>query len=539
MTIPINLLNWLIALLPIAALLILMIKFRWKATKAAPVGMMIALLSALFVFDATTTLVVVEGAKGLWSAFIVILIIWPAILIYEVSNTAKAFATFRLGIQKLLPNELLQLLALGWCFVGFLIGVTGFGVPVAVGAPLLLGIGVAPLYAVIIALIGHAWGNTFGTLAAAWDSLRMVTNLDNDPAAVLSTAMWAGAFIWLWNFIIGISICYLYGKKKAIIKGLPAVITISILQGGGQLLMSQINQTIACFLPACVALVAVIILGRTKLYNKEWRIEDSKIMSRTAQVNQTDFNKDMSLSQAFLPYIILTVITLAILLIAPINDLFGQVKLGFSFPETSTGYGITNPAVELYSPISPFTHASLFMLVSAIFGLVYFKKKNWIKSDEISGIFSRSFKKTIPSGFAVIGFLLTARIMSGSGQTLVLAEGMSQVLGEAYCVLAPVVGLLGSFMTSSNMASNILFGEFQMATASLLGLNTSAVLGAQTAGGAVGGAICPGNIILGITTVGIAGQEGTVLKKILPLTITTAISIGIILYITQKFFYLN
>ena len=62
-----------------------------------------------------------------------------------------------------------QFLVLGFC-MGCC---TGFGVPVAVGAPLLIGIGVAPMYAIVIPLLGQAWGNTFGTLGAAWDSLTV------------------------------------------------------------------------------------------------------------------------------------------------------------------------------------------------------------------------------------------------------------------------------------------------------------------------------------------------------------------------------
>lgn len=121
--------------------------------------------------------------------------------------------------------------------------------------------------------------------------------------------------------------------------------------------------------------------------------------------------------------------------------------------------------------------------------------------------------------------------MSGSGQTSVLAAGMANVLGSAYALIAPTVGLLGAFMTSSNMASNILFSEFQMTTASILGMNTSAILGAQTVGGAIGTATCPGSIILGCTTAGIMGQEGDVLKKTLPLSIVSALLIGIIVFI--------
>ena len=56
---------------------------------------------------------------------------------------------------------------------------------------------------------------------------------------------------------------------KALKKGLPAVIVISLIQGGGQLMLSQVNQTLCCFVPCCIALVACILLGRTKLYKED------------------------------------------------------------------------------------------------------------------------------------------------------------------------------------------------------------------------------------------------------------------------------
>ncbi|MGM9616678.1 L-lactate permease, partial [Butyricicoccus sp.] len=119
----------------------------------------------------------------------------------------------------------------------------------------------------------------------------------------------------------------------------------------------------------------------------------------------------------------------------------------------------------------------------------------------------------------------------GTGQTVVLANGIAAVLGIAYVVFAPFVGLLGTFMTGSNMSSNILFGGFQLTTAKLLGVNSSIILGAQSAGGAIGSAVSPSKIILGTTTANILGSEGKVMKKIMSITIPATILIGIIVFI--------
>ncbi len=532
LNIPVNLFTWILAALPIIALLLLMVKFQWGAEKAAPVGLLISFLSAITLYKASLSLILLESLKGIWSAVTVLLIVWTAILLYEVVNEAKAFEVFKHGMQKVAPNELIQVLSFGWVFVSFLMGITGFGVPVAIGAPLLVGIGVAPIWAVFIPLIGHAWGNTFGTLAVAWDALVLQTNLGSDPELLLRTALWAAGFIWIWNFISGVAICWFYGKKEALKKGMPAVLLVSVIQGGGQLILSQFNQTLAAFIPSCIALIVVLFLGQTKRYGSEWRIQNSRIMDRSQSTEGTeDYPHDMKINQAFLPYYVLTVITLFILLVKPVKRFLGQLSIGFSFPETSTGYGFVNPALEKFSPFAPFTHAAVFLALSSLIGFLYYKKHNWVEEGAGKKVIRQSLEKTIPSGLAVIGFILMSRIMGGTGQTIVLAQGISAVFGRGYVLLAPVVGMLGAFMTSSNMASNILFGDFQLTTAKILNLDPALILAAQTAGGAIGNTICPGNIILGTTTAGILGQEGVVLKKILPITVFAALIIGTILFL--------
>ena len=288
MNIPVNFLTWIMAFLPIIVLIVLMIKFHWGATEAAPVGLLITIFSGLLVYKADITTIAVESAKGIWSALVILLIIWTAILMYQVGDEAKAFIVIKEGMSKLLPNELLLVLAMGWIFESFLQGITGFGVPVAVGAPLLIGIGVAPMYAIVIPLLGQAWGNTFGTLGAAWDSLTVSAGIQAGSPEYYRAAFWAAVFLLVWDFATGIIICWLYGKGKAVKKGLPAVLVMTIIGGGGELVLSQVNTTLSNFVPAVICLAVLMLMGRMKMYRDEWRIEDSKIMVRTVRTAVPD-----------------------------------------------------------------------------------------------------------------------------------------------------------------------------------------------------------------------------------------------------------
>ena len=136
MNVPLTLPMWIAAVSPIVVLMILMLGFGWGATKAAPIGLGISLVVGFVLYKATPLLIGCEILKGLWSALTVLMVVWPAVLIYEVTDHVGAFAVFRAGMQKFTPNELLQVIMIGWVFVSFLMGITGFGVPVAVGAPL-------------------------------------------------------------------------------------------------------------------------------------------------------------------------------------------------------------------------------------------------------------------------------------------------------------------------------------------------------------------------------------------------------------------
>lgn len=54
MNVPTNLFMWIMACLPIIVLLLLMIKFQWGATEAAPVGLAITIITGIVFYKADT-----------------------------------------------------------------------------------------------------------------------------------------------------------------------------------------------------------------------------------------------------------------------------------------------------------------------------------------------------------------------------------------------------------------------------------------------------------------------------------------------------
>lgn len=82
-------------------------------------------------------------------------------------------------------------------------------------------------------------------------------------------------------------------------------------------------------------------------------------------------------------------------------------------------------------------------------------------------------------------------------------------------------------MTSSSTSSNVLFSDLQSTVADLRELPQSTILAAQSAGGAIGNAVAPTNLVLGASTAGIKGQEGEVLRQAMPWTVVTVLLTGL------------
>ncbi len=541
---PVNLLTWLVALLPLAAILYLLVGRNWKAATAAPLGFFLAVITAATVFQAPARLIALQTVKGVWDALFILYVIVPALLLYEVSKEAGAFQSIRRGIESYTPNELLHVLAIGWVFSSFLQGITGFGAPAAVTAPLLVAFGVRPFWAVVIALTGHTWANTFGTLAVAWEGLTAVTDMQNPSATALTT----GVMLLFANLFAGLLIAWMFGRGRALREAIPAVVIITAIHGGGQLLLAPIAPTLANFLPVTVALGTIFLLARTPWYRKDTGVTESEVMKPGELDNDdTDWKaraeeavgheeKEMSLLTALAPYLVLIGLIVVALLIGPLNELLGSVRIGFPFPEVQTETGFITPGTESYRSFAPLTHPGTFLLLSALFAFLLFRAKGEIRSGRMDDILVGTVRTSIPSAVALFALIPLAKVMEGSGQTLILAQGIAAVApGLVYAFLAPVVGVLGSFMTSSNLSSNILFGPLQESTADALNISQVAVLAAQTAGGAIGNAIAPGIVLLGASAVGVSDRMGEIIRTNMRYVLVSLVLIGILAVLAAIF----
>jgi len=531
-TVPVDLLHWILATLSIVALLVFLVPLKWRAPEAGPGAMFVAGVLAYFAFRTPLFTLAVASAKGVWDAIFILYVMWPALFLYQITKQAGGYDALRYGISRFSRNELFVIIGLGWVFSSFLQGIAGFGAPIVVVAPLLLAIGVRPVYAAAISIIAHAWARFFGTLGVGWLATLRVADVHDVTRAAFESSL----LLLIPTYFGGLLIVWLYGRWGAIRHAWPLVLILGTILGVGQLLFAFLSPELSTFLAAAVAMIALYPLSRWRRFSEPVPLADvpeRPAMDEKAVRAQTETEEPvMGIGMAFLPYIVLTVVTLGILLIDPLHNLLRQFRIGMPFPEVTTGYGVTNAAVSSYAPFAPLTHPGTMLLISAFIVWIVYGANGyygkWQARHGKENLGRSLIVDGVPASVPVIAFLVTSRILDHSGQTMVLAHGIADASPPlVYAGIASMIGALGAFMTSSSTASNVLFGALQSDVANLHSLPTEAIIAAQAAGSAYGNAIGPANIVLGTSITGIKGQEGSVMRLAIPWTIIVAILTGI------------
>lgn len=503
----VGLAQWMLCFAPVGVLFVLIAFARVRVPRAALVGLVLSVGSALAsgTFDYQAAL---QGATtGLSSAFSILYAIWPAIFLYDILKAGGALQRIRVYISSLSKDSLVLVLLFGWVFSSFLQSITGFGVPVAVCAPFLVALGVNPVPAVVMTLIGHSWGNTYGTLAMAWDALVQMGPVDD----VQGTALLACLFLWGLNASAGVIVSFLYGGKRAVVHGLPFVMLMSSIMGGGQVLLGQANQTIAAFIPTLAALVLCVLLFNRGFFSKPWscdpRVSDECVEAENRSGAELFRLRDVAVCAS--PFAFLACLSLLVFAVPGVSGFLGSVRLG---------------------EVAVLSHAGFVLLVTCAFGFFVMVRFGFVDRSGASAACSSALSRLWGVSAGIIALIVMARVLQSTGQMQVLASGVVQTAGSAYAPFAPIVGTFGAFVTSSNMSSNILLAGFQNEVALQLSVDPSFFLAAQTAGGAAGAAIGPSTILLGAATVGACGKEGEMLKPLFAVSSLQALTMGCVLW---------
>ena len=481
-----------LAATPIVLILALMLRWQWSAARAGCAGLALAAVLAVLAFDFGHAPGTPGGwhdaagvsAEGGFLALTILWILWPALALHRLQEGSGAIATLRDSLARLTPSPALQALLVGWLLALFFEGAAGFGAPVALAAPILVGLGFAPVQAVVLALIGHAAGVSFGALGTPALMQVALTGVDAVELAWRTAALHAALGAVLMLFFV----------RTLAASGHHAGIGWPALAAAGFFLPSL---ALAAWLgPELATLGAALVGGALFVAALRWRHGRHGGAVEAAAARATP---PRDLLRALAPYLVLVLLVVATRALPPLREWLAGAAIEWSlFDHYRAG-------------TQWLSHPGTLLLAALLIGAALQGQR----LRAVSAALAYSAHRLLPVTVALLAMLLLSRLMLHAGMIGALERAAVAGLGDAWPWIAPAVGALGSFVTGSATASNVLFTSLQAQTALALGLPVATLLAAQGFGAAVGNIVCPHNVVAGAATVGLAGREGEVLRRTL------------------------
>lgn len=434
---------------------------------------------------------------GLWP---ITWIIVNAMALFSIVEKTGCLRDLEEWLKQVLPRDKrIQAIFVAYLFGGLIEGVDGFGFPIAISSALLVAMGLDPFRAVAVSLIANTITVPYASLGVPLITLGIVTGLDLYRIAVYSSLQLLAYSIAI-PFIIACMIdCRKLGRV-ALLTALSGLSLGTVLYIASLLTGPFLPGVIA---PVCSMLTVILFL---KL---RYRVEASIPARRVVR--------------AWIPWIyVVSAMSLAIAsgltkatsLYIPIPFLHNRVY--------TLLYNKTYEAVYTWSPLSHGTMiavASLALLLTLRRGLLEFPRA-----------FARTLSRMKYSILTILQVVGLAFLMKYSGMSITIGYALS-ITGSLFPLLSPFIGWLGTFITGSSTGSNALFGELQMATATSLNLSPYTIVVSNSTGGILGKIVSLQSIAIGASSVGLAGREGEIMRKLLPYSLLLVVTLAVQVYI--------
>ncbi|WOT06047.1 L-lactate permease [Shewanella youngdeokensis] len=535
------------SLTPIISVMLFLVLLRMPASRAMPISMVVTGLAAVFIWQMDTTFLAASVVEGLLSAITPLTIIFGAVFLLNTLKYSGAMDTIRAGFTNISADARVQVIIICWLFGSFIEGSAGFGTPAAIGAPLLVLLGIPPIAAAVVALIADSTAVSFGAigLPVLFGMEQGLTQGGVNMAAE-QIAQHGGSFADYAQFIamhmitidlvtgtlIPLSMVAIltgfFGRNKSFKEGL-AIWKFALFAGLAFTVPAWlINYFAGPEFPSVIgALVgmAIVIPVAKKGYllpKQPW----CDFAENDGQ-ERKELASDAKFSQiaAWSPYIIMAALLVLSRTVAPLKAWLNGFNLSWT--------GLLG--TELKASFSTLYAPGAFFVLVCILGFILFR----MKSPAIKESISVSCKSMLPTVISLGASVPMVKIFLNSGENsaglasmpVALADTLANSMGAVWAWVSPIVGIFGAFLSGSATFSNMMFSGLQYSVADNIGANPALILGLQGIGANAGNMMCVMNVVAAATVVGMAGRESEIIRKTMPVALGYALLAGTIAFV--------
>ncbi|MCC8394316.1 L-lactate permease [Paraburkholderia sp. MMS20-SJTR3] len=510
--------SFMVAALPIIAVLALLGWARRPAWQASLAGLIIGLVVAIFVWQFPVGLAFNSVAAGaVFACWPVMWIVFTAILLYNIAQRSGRFEAFRVWMIENLPNDRrIVLVVVGFSFGALLEGISGFGTPVAITSSLLILLGFPTLEALTFTLIFNTAPVAFGALGVPITVLGAVTHLPSDLLGKMVGRQLPFFAVLLPFYVIGV-----YAGFRNMLRIWPVLLVSGLSFALTQFVVSNfVNYSLTDVLSSLVSLILTVAFLRV------WKPAADPQFA--VDVERTgDTRGRIGGVQGWYPWIIVSVVVI-IWTVARIFTI-GNIKVpwpGLDKAVFITLYNTPYAAVWDFQPLATGTA----ILVAAIITALVVR----LSVAEFGRAIADTWEQTRIAILTVATIVGLAYLMNYSGLTYTLGLGVASV-GPVFPLVSAFLGWVAVFLSGSDTSGNALFGNLQVVAAKQLNLNPVLMAATNSSGGVMGKMISPQNISTGVATTELKGKEGVVFAKTFKHSILLTVLLGLLVWAQQNF----
>jgi len=515
----------LVALVPVAVLLLLLAVFRVSAWQAVIIGSAVTLILATTVWDAPVSNIMASyglgAATGVWS---VDWIVFWGVIIYNTMVTTGAFESFKNWlIQQATADIRVQTILMAWAFGALMEGLVGFGYPWAVVAPILIALGVADLAAIRVAAIANNAPVSYGALGAPIIGLAAVTGL---PLMELSASI--GKIVAILALLPPFVLIYLVSGRRGLRDGWPLGVVGALGYIAGQF---PTSQYLGPYLPDVIG--SLVCFAALLVFLKFWQPKEplgfggvplAPATSRTGPGAATSGDRigTRAAVRGLVPFGIL--VAVVVVWTGPWSPLPGYTPWAPAVQAISSlDYKVTSVSFKW----APFV-AGTAILVAWLLVLAFLRPTLAQLKQTFRDTFHQMWGALLVAPF-IFGL---ANVFNYSGMANSMAHGFAKI-GPVFVVLSPVLGWIAVALSGSNTSSNAVFGAFQLTVGKLLGAPVLLFPALNSAGAEVGKPVAPQTASVGVATTSMVRKEGDVIRYNMSWTLVILaylILIGLLFY---------
>ena len=539
-------LSTIFAVLPLLTLFVLLGGLKLKAQWAALASLVVTIVVAIAVYSMPLGQALDAGAEGaVFGLFPIMWIVVNAIWIYNMTVKSGHFAVLRRSFGRVSPDQRVQAVLIAFCFGALLEALAGFGTPVAICAVTLIALGFSPMKAAAIALVANTAPVAFGAIAVPITTLAPLAELPKDELGAM-----VGRQTPFLALVVPLILVGMVDGRRGVRQAWPVAVVGGVFFAVGQFACSNyLSVELADIVASLLGAGAIIALLRVWRPGEVIAAEPAggglpALAGGGPQTDGTRFAAEATrradvdadgrptrdspreIVAAYAPYlIIVAVFALAQLSWLPFKGWLEGLTEEFAWP----GLDITDADGEEPAAVTfKFNWASsagTLLLVCGVMTMLVLRigparaLRTWIKSVD-------QLKWAIVTVAAVLAL---AYVMNLSGQTITIGRWLAGA-GGLFAFLSPILGWLGVAVTGSDTSSNALFGALQVSAAREAGLSPT-LMAANSSGGVLGKMISPQNLAIGAAAVGIAGQEGDLLRRVVGWSVVLLLAMCAIVYL--------